>query len=52
MIKEYFRKRKAKNKLMRSFRQGGIYLKYERNEKHYFIFPKIRSVMFKDTHTE
>jgi DNA segregation ATPase FtsK/SpoIIIE, S-DNA-T family len=52
VIKEYLHKRKAKNKLMRAFRQGNIYLKYERNEKHYFIFPKIHSVMFKDTHTE
>lgn len=52
MIKEYFRKQRAKKDLFRCFRQGGIYLKFNRNEKDYFIYPTIQNLRFKETHTE
>lgn len=52
MIKEYFRKQKAKQDLTRCFRQGGIYIKFTRNEKDYFVFPKIHNLTFRDNHTE
>lgn len=52
MIKEYLERKKEERKLRRAFRQGGIYLHYERNEKNYFVFPKIHSVSMTDEVTE
>ena len=48
MIREFLQKKRGKKELLKCFRQGGIYLKYERNEQEFYVYPKIHSVVFKD----
>lgn len=51
-MKEYLQKKRAKKELNKCFRQGGIYHKYKRSEKDYFIFPKIHSYSVKSNYNE
>ena len=48
MLKQYLKRKRAKDNLMKCFRQGGIFLKYHRNERDYRLFPKIVNVGFEE----
>lgn len=52
MIKTYLRKKKAKNELIKAFRQSGLFLKYSRNSKTYMVYPVIHSIKFKEKYKE
>lgn len=52
MIKEFFRKQKAKGELIKAFRAAKIYKEVKRDKKTIKIYPSIKSVRFLESRTE